>query len=298
MDEEFSFRDIVELAQDVVIVTLASPLDAPGPVIVYVNPAFTRLTGYSREEAVGQNPRILQGPLTSFHTTHEIREALNKAEPVHVAIEDYTKDGRTYWLDMSIMPLHNSRGEVTHFVAIERDVTRQKELEKQLADLAQRDPLTGLYNRRKFFAALDLAWVRFFDEGERFAIVSLDLDEFKAVNDTYGHDVGDLVLENVAAIVTKHCRSTDLAARLGGEEFSILMRDVNAAGAVEKAEEIRRAIEQTPIAIAGGPLHITASLGVAVIKSDDNSTAELLKRADRALYESKLKSRNRTTLNV
>jgi PAS domain S-box-containing protein len=195
MAEEFSFRDIVELAQDVIIVTKAAPLDPPGPLIVYVNPAFTRLTGYSREEAIGQNPRILQGKDTDSTTTHSIREKLERADPVHVAIQNYARDGRSYWLDLSIMPLRNAKGETTHFVAIERDVSLQKALERKLEELAQRDALTGLYNRRKYFESLDTAWSRFCDTHKPFALITIDIDYFKNVNDTRGHDCGDTVLK-------------------------------------------------------------------------------------------------------
>lgn len=191
MSDDFSFRDIVELAQDVVIVTKATPLEAPGPEIVYVNPAFTQLTGFSATEAVGQNPRILQGKGTSESTCHEIRLALDKKEPIHVAILDYTKDGREYWLDLSIMPLRNAKGELTHFVAIERDVTGQKEMEKRLRELAERDPLTGLYNRRIFFETLDDQWELFQTKHETFSVIEIDIDHFKQFNDQFGHQAGD-----------------------------------------------------------------------------------------------------------
>lgn len=295
MDENFSFRDIVELAQDVVIVTKAEPLDSPGPEIVYVNPAFTRLTGYSREEAIGQNPRILQGSHTDPNTVHQIRAALEKAEPVHVAIEDYTKDGRTYWLDMSIMPLHNAQGKLTHFVAIERDVSTQKALQLKLAELAERDPLTGLYNRRKFYEALDTAWGRFDTTRKAFAVVGIDLDEFKTVNDRHGHDSGDLVLQVVARLIQKNCRPQDTAARMGGEEFSVILSDISAPDAVKAAERLRNQVEATPILLPTGTVSMTISLGVALIDQAEESPAQLTKRADMALYQSKQSGRNRTT---
>lgn len=296
MDEDFSFRDIVELAQDVVIVTKAEPLDAPGPEIVYVNPAFTRLTGYSREEALGQNPRMLQGMRTDPKTIHQIRAALDKAEPVHVAIEDYTRDGRTYWLDMSIMPLRNAQGKLTHFVAIERDVSAQQALQRKLAELADRDPLTGLFNRRKFFEALDAAWLQFDSTRKPFAVIGLDLDEFKGINDRHGHDSGDIVLQAVATIVQQTCRPHETAARMGGEEFSLILPDCDAQEAVTIAERLRRNIEATPILLPTGTVNVTASLGVAQIEPTDESPAQATKRADMALYQSKQGGRNRTTL--
>jgi len=147
---DFSFQDIVEAAKDIIIVTKADSIDNPGPEIIYVNNAFTQLTGYTFEEAVGQNPRILQSAGTDEATKKRIRSALIKKKPVRVTLKNYTKSGKEYWLDLSIIPLKNSAGEVTHFVAIERDVTEQKNLEIKLDELSKTDPLTKLLNRRAF----------------------------------------------------------------------------------------------------------------------------------------------------
>lgn len=296
MNDEFSFRDIVELAQDVIIVTKAYPLDPPGPEIVYVNPAFTRLTGFSAKEAIGKTPRMLQGPETSKLTTHEIRASLDRQEPVHVAIKDYTKDGRDYWLDMSIMPLRNKAGEVTHFVAIERDVSLQKELEAKLQNMAERDALTGLYNRRKFFEDLKKAWQAFLETGECFSLISIDIDHFKDVNDQYGHNAGDTVLSELARVFQQSCRATDIVARIGGEEFAILLPGIQAQDAFVIAERIRQNVDDTEIKLDTQTLHRTISLGVSQVVHVDQSTTEMVKRADSALYNSKDQGRNRTSL--
>ena len=296
MDDKFSFRDIVELAQDVIIVTLAEPLDPPGPVIVYVNPAFTKLTGYTYEEAMGQNPRILQGLATDHETTHKIRAGLNKNEPIHVAIQNYTKDGKTYWLDLSIMPLRNRDGKVSHFVAIQRDVSVQKVLQQQLAEQAERDPLTGLYNRRRFFEKTALSWNAYVESKEAFAILDFDIDFFKSVNDTYGHDTGDIVLQHIAHLLQSVCTEEDLVARIGGEEFSMILSHVTLEQALNVAERIRTTIENTPINLPSGPLKVTISIGIAVVDPRDKTTDSVLKRADLALYQSKHSGRNRSTL--
>lgn len=295
MSEEISFRDIVELAQDVIIVTRAEPLDPPGPVIVYVNPAFTRLTGYTREEAIGQNPRILQGINTDKVTLHEIRARLDKAEPLHVAIENYAKDGRSYWLDLSIMPLRGASGKTTHFVAIERDVSVQKELERQLRELAIRDPLTSLFNRRKYYEAVDEAWSRFRSSNVPFAVIDLDIDHFKSVNDTFGHDTGDKVLQEIASVIRSHCRPGDVPARVGGEEFSVILDNATEDFAFEIAERIRKRIESMPILTPAVHRSVTVSLGVARADARDAGPDRLTKRADEALYQSKREGRNRTT---
>ena len=145
---DFDFKDIIDEANDVIVVTKAFPITAPGPEIVYVNNAFTELTGYSSDEAIGGDPRMLQSTGTDPETRKIVRTALQKQEPVRVAIKNYSKSGEGYWLEMSILPLKNKAGEVTHFVAIERDVTESKELEFKLDRLSRHDPLSGLLNRR------------------------------------------------------------------------------------------------------------------------------------------------------
>lgn len=135
MKLEFLIEDVVRFANDIVIVTEAQPLDEPGPKIVYVNEAFTQLTGYKLDEVLGKTPRILQGPESDPETKADIRAALEKKEPIRTSIVNYSKSGTKYWLDINIIPLKNKKGEVTHFAAIERDLTEIKEKNKQLFEL-------------------------------------------------------------------------------------------------------------------------------------------------------------------
>ncbi len=142
MKKDFSLEDVVKFANDIVIITKAHPLDEPGPKIVYVNQAFTDLTEFTPEEVIGKTPRILQGPDSDPKTRAQMRTALERKEPFRSAIVNYSKSGRKYWLDINIIPLKDSNGEVTHFAAIERDLTEIKNAEeeirqknKQLAEL-------------------------------------------------------------------------------------------------------------------------------------------------------------------
>jgi diguanylate cyclase (GGDEF)-like protein len=233
---------------------------------------------------------------TDPETTHKIREGLNRIEPIHVAIQNYTKDGRTYWLDLSIMPLKNRDGKVSHFVAIERDVSVQKALQQQLAEQAERDPLTGLYNRRRFFEKAALSWNAYVESGEVFAVLAFDIDFFKSVNDTYGHDTGDSILQHIAHQLQSACTNEDLVARIGGEEFSMILSHVTPEEAMGVAERIRSTIESSPLILASGPLKTTISIGIAVVDPRDKTTDSVLKRADLALYQSKQSGRNRSTL--
>ena len=132
MEKDFSLEDVVRFANDIVIVTEAYPLDPPGPKIVYVNQAFTNLTGYPPEEVIGKTPRILQGPESDPNTRAAIRAALDKQEPFRTVIVNYSKSGRRYWLDINIIPLKDRKGNVTHFAAIERDLTDIKNAEEEI----------------------------------------------------------------------------------------------------------------------------------------------------------------------
>jgi len=132
MEKDFSLEDVVRFANDIVIVTEAYPLDPPGPKIVYVNQAFTNLTGYSPEEVIGKTPRILQGPESDTNARAAIRAALNKKEPFRTVIVNYSKSGRKYWLDINLIPLKDHKGNVTHFAAIERDLTDIKKAEEEI----------------------------------------------------------------------------------------------------------------------------------------------------------------------
>jgi PAS domain S-box-containing protein len=132
MEIDFSIEDVIKLANDIVIITEAYPLDEPGPKIVYVNEAFTHLTGYTREEIIGKTPRVLQGSDSDTKSRAKLREALEKKESVRTTIINYSKSGRKYWLDINIIPLKNGKGEVTHFAAIERDLTDIKQAEEEI----------------------------------------------------------------------------------------------------------------------------------------------------------------------
>lgn len=290
---DFSFQDIVEAAKDIIIVTKADSIDNPGPEIIYVNNAFTQLTGYTFEEAVGQNPRILQSAGTDEATKKRIRSALIKKKPVRVTLKNYTKSGKEYWLDLSIIPLKNSAGEVTHFVAIERDVTEQKNLEIKLDELSKTDPLTKLLNRRAFNNIINTELLRYKRAGSSFSVLMLDIDHFKSVNDTFGHPAGDKVLQKIGTISNTLLRAQDSAARIGGEEFCILLPDTTIEIALTTANRIKDIIAGTTIIAEENSINITVSIGISEVNELDANYSNILARADKALYQAKSSGRNR-----
>ena len=296
---DFSFQDIVENAKDIVIVTKAFPIEAPGPEIVYVNKAFTELTGYTYEEAIGRNPRILQSVKTDPAIKQQIREALENVQPVRATIQNFSKSGRAYWLDLSILPLQNTAGSVTHFAAIERDITAQKEYELKLDELSRTDPLTGLLNRRAFYHAMDNELARFQRTESKYSLLMTDIDHFKHINDKYGHPLGDRVIKEVGGLCKSLFRMQDSAARLGGEEFGILLADTNIDTALVIAERLRKTIDETIMAkanvedqVADSPSNVTVSIGVAEVSTADADSVDVVWRADKALYTAKQAGRN------
>jgi len=290
---DFSFQQIVDAAKDVIIVTKADPIDPPGPEIVYVNKAFTELTGYTPEEVIGKTPRLLQSTGTDAASKREIKKALRKQQPVRVTVKNYAKSGREYWLDVSILALRNRAGEVTHFVAIERDVTEQKELEHKLETLSRTDPLTGLLNRRSLEEYLGKEYSRFTRHDVKFSLLLLDIDHFKSINDQYGHGTGDRVLKLLADSCTSNLRKHDIMARYGGEEFCVILPYTNGEKAAVLAEKLRTGIAARTVKTDGQEIRVTASIGVSEVQASDKSPGEILERADGALYEAKQSGRDR-----
>ena len=294
---DFDFKDIINEANDVIVVTKAAPISSPGPEIVYVNKAFTELTGYSYEEAIGGDPRMLQSVDTDPETKAKIRRALRRQESIRVTIKNYSKSGESYWLEMSILPLKDGEGKVTHFVAIERDVTESKELEFKLDELSRHDSLSGLLNRRAFDEAIELELSRFFKTDNVFTVLALDIDHFKVVNDTYGHQAGDRVIKQVSETCEEIFDDIAYVARIGGEEFTILIPEMDAQTAEPLAEQLREKVAGLTVSSDSGQIRFTTSIGISEVGIHDKITSQILTRADKALYEAKNAGRNRVCVD-
>jgi diguanylate cyclase (GGDEF)-like protein/PAS domain S-box-containing protein len=299
--ESVPFSQIAEILNDIVIVTTPD-LAPPGPSIVYVNPAFTRLTGYSAAEAIGRTPRILQGPGTSRVTLDKIATELREGRPVHEKVLNFGKSGAPYWLDLQIVGLRDAAGVISHFAAIERDVTLDKRRLDELEYLADRDTLTGIPNRRAFLRAINSEIEAAREEGVATGlekgpcVVFMDVDHFKKVNDEFGHPTGDAVLCGIADCLAENVRRIDILGRIGGEEFAVCMPAVSLQNAIALADRLRSAVAATPLATPAGPVNITVSIGVACFAPGDSVDA-LTARADAAMYVAKRAGRNRVRAN-
>ena len=286
----FSFRQIADKANDVIVVT--TPAENGNTQIVYVNEAFTKLTEYSLDEVRGRDPRFLQGDDREQEGRKDLRRAIHEHDGTRVRLRNYSRSGRKYWLDISLVPLHDEQGNVTHFAAIERDVTAEVQREDRLREMALTDELTELPNRRAFDRELQREYSRRRRHGTRFSLLMFDIDHFKQVNDNYGHAAGDHVLESLGDICRQHFRVQDVIGRIGGEEFAVILPETGHEGALQVAERFRSLVEQSAFLFEGVSLQVTISIGVASTNGEEDA-ADLFKAADDALYEAKETGRNR-----
>jgi diguanylate cyclase (GGDEF)-like protein/PAS domain S-box-containing protein len=283
---------------DMVGITEAEPTDPPGPRIVFVNEAFEQRTGYSRAEIVGRTPRVLQGPGTSREELDRIKDALRRQEPVRAELLNYGKDGQSYWLELNIVPVTNEQGLLTHWVSVERDITERKKAEADIHRLAYFDALTGLPNRRMLLDRLGQVLATDRRTGQVGALLYLDLDRFKNINDARGHAAGDELLQRVGQRLLALMREEDTVARLGGDEFVILSPhlvqapDDGSRAALTAANRVREALEE-PFLINGQPFSTSGSIGVTMLPRDALSPDDLLREADTAMYRAKAAGRNR-----
>lgn len=281
---------------DIVIITEAAPFRAPGPRIVFVNEAFERRTGYTRDEVIGHSPRFLQGPDTQRPQLDRIRAALEQWERVRVDLINYTKGGEPYWVDLDVSPVWDEARRLTHWVAVGRDITERKRDEEKIQYLAFYDPLTQLPNRQMLLDRLGEA-VGDSGHAREGALMFIDLDNFKVLNDTLGHQKGDLLLQQVGRRLRNCVAKGDLVARLGGDEFVVLIENtpekpldpLTAAQVV--SQRVLDALGE-PYVLPGYLHHSTCSVGVTLFGKNPSSVNELLKQADLAMYQAKAAGRN------
>ncbi|MHB9037297.1 MAG: sensor domain-containing protein [Armatimonadota bacterium] len=260
--------------------------------IEFVNPAFVRETGYTLDEVRGKNTRILSSGKHDHEFYADLWETIRAGNTWHGEITNRRKDGAICVEDVSITPVKGDDGLIKHYVAIKRDVTDKKVYEEQLDYLAYHDPLTGLPNRLMFSDRLTQTLARSRQKDELLAIMFLDLDRFKFINDSLGHNVGDLLLKAVAERLTQTLRKVDTLARMGGDEFTVIVSDVSGLDdAMLAAERIVTALSE-PFLIENHELFVSTSIGVSLYPSDGRNAETLVKNADTAMYRAKEQGRN------
>lgn len=287
-------------------------------VIQWVNPAVSKMTGYAYNELVGQHSRLLKSGQHDEAFYQDLWRTIIAGDTWFGDIVNRRKDGTIYYEEQHIAPVRDDAGDLTHFIAIKQDVTARKqaewelqkandELTRQLAQIealqqklreqAIRDPLTNLFNRRYLEESLKREIARVKRSGIELCVISIDIDEFKQLNDMAGHASGDAVLKMLSNTIMSHTRECDIACRLGGDEFLIVLPDISLERTQMRAEELRAVFEQnqrdhstsSPVPV------VSLSMGVAHLQPQETAD-RLLSRVDQALYEAKHRGRDQVVI--
>ena len=262
--------------------------------IVDVNDAFTRITSYTRDEVLGRNPDILSSGRQDKDFFAALWRDLTEKGHWYGEIWNRRKSGEVYAEMLRISAVCNSDGKVTEYVGLFSDITAMKEHEKQLEHIAHYDALTNLPNRILLADRMQQGMVQSLRRAQPLAVVFLDLDGFKAINDTHGHAVGDRLLINLSSRMKAALREGDTFARIGGDEFVALLLDIDSIVACQPTLSRLLAAVAQPMQIDDLVLHVTASLGVTVYPQGDGIEADqLLRQADQAMYQAKIAGKNR-----
>jgi diguanylate cyclase (GGDEF)-like protein/PAS domain S-box-containing protein len=260
--------------------------------ILEVNPSFTRLTGYTLDEVRGQNPRGLASGHTPRETYQTLWACLNASGFWQGELSDRRKDGTIYPKWTAISVIRNEAGEITHHIASFTNISERKATEERINQLAHHDALTGLLNRFSLENRLEQALLSARRQHTQLALMFIDMDHFKLINDTLGHHLGDLLLIEVARRLRGCVRESDITARLGGDEFIVVLTAMeNSMAAASIAGEIVTALSQ-PYAIEHHTLHTSPSIGISVFPSDGKDVDGLMKSADTAMYDAKRRGRS------
>jgi diguanylate cyclase (GGDEF)-like protein/PAS domain S-box-containing protein len=289
-DEALRLRErAIESSVNAILITDYQQVDHP---IIYANPAFERITGYTIAEALGQNCRFLQGNDCDQPDLKKLRALIREQAEGRVVLRNYNKSGDLFWNELYVAPVRDHNNRVTHFVGVLNDITETRNYQNELERRATHDLLTGLANRGLLMDRLQLAAIQAKRRGQKVAVLFIDLDGFKMINDGFGHATGDQVLKLTGNRLAASVREGDTVGRLGGDEFVIVLNDQ------ERIEDISDAVTRImesvlrPIPIQNHEIALTCSIGISVCPDDGEEAGALLKYADIAMYKAKEEGKN------
>ncbi|MEN8179855.1 MAG: EAL domain-containing protein [Pseudomonadota bacterium] len=260
--------------------------------VEYVNPMFTKLSGFSEEEVLGINIRKLESFKVNAELMQDIWEHVTAGETWQGELLSHHKHGKEYWIRLSVSPVRNSQRQISHFIGIGEDITQKRAQEEKIRYQAQYDDLTGLPNRILARDRLEQAIRLVGRTYDKVALIFVDLDDFKKVNDTLGHDTGDILIFEAAQRLKSAIRESDTVARLGGDEFLIIIQQIKNLNSVESIAQNIIDKFSHPFLLAESEFIVTASLGITLFPDDGTTAKELMRGADLAMYQSKLEGKN------
>ena len=283
-------------------------------IIVYVNPAYSKLTGYERSEVLGRDNRFLQGKATTREEKKRMRIAINKGEPLLITLQNYKKDGTPFWNELSLSPITNQQQIIEYYVGIQKDVSERVELNQKLIESNRTleilnqglkeqnklDVLTQLYNRTVLNDKAQLLYEIVLREQNFLSVFFIDIDKFKNINDLYGHQLGDAGIQSVAKVIKAiFKRPSDLAIRYGGEEFLVITYGNTPAESKLLAEHLRKQIEDTNISMYNQTFSLTLSIGLVCCIPENTQTLDsIIQQADLTMYKAKHNGRNQVQASL
>ncbi len=283
----------------------------PKGVITFVNDKFCEISGYTREELIGKPHNIIRHPDMSREAFKELWDTIKGKKSWNGIVTNMKKDGSQYIVDTTVVPILDVDGDIVEYIAIRHDITELEETKQQLRNInkamkhkvdelysmtntlekkAFKDKLTGIKNRENFEDLFAIEMANAKQSGHSLSLIIFDVDYFKLVNDTYGHQAGDIILIDMVRLVEHNIKNGDIFARWGGEEFVILTPQTNSNAARTLSENLRKTVQSHPFSYVEEPL--TLSFGIAQMEDEDTKKS-LFEKADRALYEAKKQGRNR-----
>ena len=279
------FAKAIDAAYDGIFITNADGI------IEFANQGFEIITGYTPTEVIGRDPSVLKSGRHDKTFYRGLWRHLNEGLPFRAMVVNRHKNGHEIHCQQTITPVKNASGEITHFISIIKDLSDRVFAELKLREQASHDSLTGLLNRRAGEIDLDVVLIQAQEKDAPFGLLMLDIDDFKAVNDTHGHPRGDDIIKTVADILMEQTRKTDKCIRWGGEEFIVILPFCDHKKATDIAEKIRETMADVRFGNIG---QVTLSVGVTESGTDD-TPASILERVDQRLYAAKKAGKNRIT---
>jgi diguanylate cyclase (GGDEF)-like protein/PAS domain S-box-containing protein len=290
---EKNYRDLVDSVNSIIL-----RWDARGR-IVFMNPYGLKFFGYAMDELLGKNVVGTIVPESESISQRDLDKLMRQIQQDPDRFrnnenENITRDGRRVWIYWTNRAIMDDDGRIVEILSVGNDITGRRHMEAELRRLATTDPLTGAFNRRRFFQKARQEFLRHQRYNHCFAVLLMDMDHFKKINDTHGHPVGDAVLKAFVETCQNVFRVTDIFGRTGGEEFSAVLPETDITDALQVAERLRYHVanNRIPVETDGRPITSTVSIGLTSLHEDDVTLESMIRRADKALYAAKRAGRN------